>query len=333
MQNFGDYISGGKTFPLVAELSPTLIVKSLDTFVRQFLEAPTPKAWYGDTTLVRPYLKDALLFDGSPIPFNAIHGDPHRILEAQRAIWDYGNPTVQIDKDLLTAILALKETNGTLFQLVYLFISDTYRQRVLAELRDPVLEHYWSLYDAMPERDRSMIASPILNRLMPLVTDKNIRRIISQKKTFDTPGVLLVDLPRERRYDLLAALIMSQRKGSAFIQHPLLHIGDSTPIVHVDHLGQLPSDLKDKLLNTATIMTTRTGVVDAEILEPHFNLVQDDHRITDLPDGRAYVRMEKTHYLYTNGHTRTPRKRPIKNKRHTPVDILDDRTDRFIKGL
>lgn len=329
---FGSYISEGKTIPLRAELSPTLIIKSLETFHRLFLESKTPKAYFGNTTTIRPYLKTALLFDGSPIPFNPLTGDAHRILEACKAIWDYGKPTVQIDKDFLTAILALKETNGTLFQLSYLFISDTYRKRVISKLKDPVLEHYWNYYDALPEKDQNAISAPILNRLIPLITDRNIRRIISQLKTFDHHDVLLVDLPRSPRYDLLSALIMSQRKGAVFIEHPLVHLGDNVPVVHVDYLGQLPDGLKDKLLNTANIMTTRTGVVDAKILEPHFNLNPGDH-ITDIPDGMAYVRLEKTHLIYTHAHTQKRVSKRLKHKYRTPTAVLDERIDRYIKGL
>jgi len=330
---FGNTIHGGKTIPLRAELSPTLIIKSLDTFHRLFLETETPKAYFGDTTRLRPYLKSALLFDGSPIPFNPITGDSHRVLEACKAIWDYGKPTVQIDKDLLTAILALKESGGTLFQLPYLFTSNVYRKNMSSKLKDPVLRQYWKYFDELPEKDQNAISMPILNRLIPLISDKHIRRIISQKKTFEFPKVLLVDLPRSPRHDLLSALIMAQCEGPVFIEHPLVHLGNNIPIVHADYLSQLPDDLNDKMLNTAIIMTTRTGVVDAKILEPHFNLVQDDYRITALPDGRAYVRLEKTHEVFTYPHDFKRRKSPVRNKRHTPVQVLDDRVERFISGL
>ena len=329
---FGNYIEKGKTLPLEAELSPTLIIKSLDTFHRLFLEAPTPKAYFGDTTRLRPYLKKALQFDGRPIPFNALTGDPHRVLEACKAIWDYGKPTVQIDKDFLTAILALKETGGTLFQLSYLFISDVHRKATISKLTDPVLKQYWTYYDELPEKDQNAISAPILNRLVPLITDIHIRRIISQRKTFEVPDVLLVDLPRSPRYDLLSALIMSQRHGAVFIEHPLVHLGDNTPILHVNYLSQLPDDLKDKLLNTAIIMTTRTGVVDAKILEPHFNLNPGDHLI-DIPPGQAYVRLDKTHQIYTHPHNFKRRKKLLRHKRHTPPEVLDDRVERFISGL
>ena len=331
MQNFGNLANESKTIPLLAETSTTLIIKSLETFHRLFLEAETPKAYFGVTTKLQPYLKNALLFDGSPIPFNPLKGEAHKVLEACKAIWDYGKPTVQIDKDFLTAILALKETNGTLFQLSYLFISDTYRKTVISKLKDPVLKHYWELYDSYPEKDQTMISAPILNRLVPLITDKDIRRIISQTTTFETPPILLIDLPRSPRYDLLSALIMPQQTETVFVEHPLVHLGQNTPIFHVDYLGQLPEDLKDKLLNTATIMTTRTGVVDARTLEPHFNLNPTDY-ITDLPEGTAYVRLDKTYRVHTVPHD-LPKtgKKLTHGYRTSPT--LDEKTDSFISGL
>ncbi len=328
----GTYISGGKTHTLTAPISPLMIEKSKETFDRLFLEAETPKAYFGNSKHLFPYVSHALVFDGSAIPFNPLQGDAHHVLEACKAIWDYGSPTIQIDKDMLTAILALKETGGTFFQLAYLFISDIYRQKVISKLSDPVLIHYWTYYDSLSEKDRSQLSAPILNRLIPLITDKAIRRIVSQPVSFKMPDVLFVDLLDTPRFNLLSALIMSQCTGTVFINHPKVHIGNSTPVIHIDYLDELPDNLKNKMLNTAIIMTTRVGVVDAEILEPHFNLDPQDH-LSDLRDGEAFVRLEKTHRVTTYPHDLKPIGRKLTHNYRTPSDVLDDRIERFMKGL
>ena len=331
--NLGTYISGGKTHTLTAPVSPLLILKSKETFDRLFLEADSPKAYFGNASHLLPYIKDALVFDGSPIPFDPLTGDPHDTLEACKMIWDYGSPTVQIDKDMLTAIIALKETGGTFFQLAYLFTSERYRKGVIARIKDTALKTHWMYFDALPEKDQTIIAAPILNRLVPLITDIAIRRIVSQPTSFTMPKTLIVDLPKGKRYDLLAALIMSQWVGLSCIDRPKLHIGQSTPIIHVDYLSQLPNDLKDKMLNTAVLMSTRTGTVDAEIIEPHFNLGPQDH-LTDLPLGDAFVRLDKTHRVTTSAHDlKETRKKIVGTYRYIPNEVLDKRTDSFLETI
>jgi hypothetical protein len=322
---FGYYTSGAKTYVLDASIEPTLLIRARETFHRMFLDYVGHKAFFGSSKPLLPYLDRYVLFDGSPIPFNPLEGDPYLILEACKAVWDYG-ATVQVDKDFLMAIMAMKETKGTLFQLPYLFISDTFRTSTIGQLKDPVLKHYWTYYSSLPPRDQAALSAPILNRLMPLVADKDIRRIISSKASFDTPKTLIVDV----KNPLLSALVMANFDGVAFIETNL-HVGHSTPIMHIDYLDQLTPALQSKMLNTSTLMVTRLGALDADTLTPHFDLVPDDYDITELPRDQAYVRLDKTRRVFTFKHAR-----PRLNKPPIPLKIspdLDDKIERFISGL
>jgi hypothetical protein len=324
---FGYHITGGKQIVLATPLQPTLIVRSRDTFLRMFMETEEPKAYFGDCLPLLPFVKDYVLFDGSSIPFNPLDGDPQHVLDACKAVWDYG-ASVQVDKDFLMAIAALKETKGTFFQLPYLFISDTFRKKTLKKLKDPVLYHYWTWFDSLPLKDQTPLAAPIVNRLMPLNVDKDMRRILSQRKSFTPSKTLLVDV----RNPLLAALLMASWQGVSFIENPSLHVGDSLPIMHVDYLDQLSEKLQTKMLNTATIMTTRLGTYDADILEPHFNLKTDDFSLAELPLGRAHVRLEKTHTIYTHAGVFPVFNEPPLDLAKNPKDI-DAKIAKFMGGM
>lgn len=328
---FGYEISGGAPFTVSGTLAPTLILNSRETFHRLFLETARDHhvSLFGKSQELIKH-KSGLLFDGSPIPFNPLDGDPYLVLEAFKAIWNYDKPTVQIDMYTLAAISALKEAKGTFFQLPYLFTSETFRRKVINKLDDKVLIDHWTHYDSLPPREQNVYASPVLNRLKPLLFDIALRRIISQPRSFMQPRVLYVDLPRNDRYSLLAALIMAQVKGVAFIEYPSVHIGNTIPVFHAEYLDQVAP--RNSLLATAQIMTTRTGTVDAKTLTPHFNLKPDDFDLTDLPEGRAYVRLEKTHLITTYPHTFKPANRRFKYLT-TPTGILDTRVGSFLDQI
>ncbi len=291
----GYQIHGGETIVIAAPDAPTLIIKSPETFFRIFLEAPTPKAFFGKAEHIKPYLKDYVLFDGSPIPFNPVQHPAKRILEAYKALWDYG-ASVQVDMTFELALRALQETNGTFLQLPYLFISDTFRKRVIGQIKDPVVYHYWTYFDALPPRDQSSLASPILNRVMPLIADPDMRRIVAQKKSFKPPKTLIVDVENP----FLSAMVMSTWKGLSFITTNI-HVGESTPIMHIDYLEQLTPETRSKMMNAGYLISTRLGAHDAEKVEGHFDLKPDDYVLSALPDGQAYARLSTTETVFTYG--------------------------------
>lgn len=109
-------------------------------------------------------------------------------------------------------------------------------------------------------------------------------------------------------------------------------LGDNTPFFHIDYLGQLPENLEKKLLATAQIMTTRTGVVDGKVLEPHFHLNPQDIKLTDLQPDQAYVRTDETHRIYTHPHDlpKVPRKFKLLTP---PIEKIDKDIETFMNGL
>ncbi len=147
-------------------------------------------------------------------------------------------------------------------------------------------------------------------------------------------------MPDHERYDLIAALLMATIRGTAFIERPILHTGETVPVIACDYLDQLPKKLRSRLLNTATIMATRLGPQDARELAGHFDVDPGNTKLHELPDGTALVRAGKTvmvDVIPMDFHARPSMARKIRNftrsQYGTPILHVDDRIERFIQGL
>lgn len=351
---FGFTLSKGHHEPIASsDTLPVLIIgrEAKETLHRLFLDEPT--VFFGDAKPLLPYIarqKDTILFelnDERPIAFNPFKNSESDadtasyILEAFKTTWDYGTPTPQFDMYMLTACLALLNTDApALFQLPYLFTSETFRQSVISKLNDPVLKRQWEHYDALLPKEQNDRALSILNRMIPLITDPLIRSVIAQIRTLQlTPeSILIVDMPDTERASLLASLVLSRLKGRVYIERPLVHLGASTPVIAVEYLDQLPEALKQKML-TGIIMSFRLGVKDAKELEPYFNLNEGDFKLIELTPGRAHVRMERTHTVETYPHkyrAKPSNETRIRNRSRsqhgTPQKVIDEHLKRFLDG-
>lgn len=86
---------------------------------------------------------------------------------------------------LMHAVRALLANPGsTLLGVPRLFTDDTYRVRILANVRDPVLLAFWrNEWDGYDARFRSEATSPILNKLGKVLSDNRLRNIVAQLST------------------------------------------------------------------------------------------------------------------------------------------------------
>lgn len=326
---------------------PVVIVgrdHAAETLVRLALEdaqAGNGFAFVGDASRLLSYIprkrvKDTLLFTldwDYPRRFNPFHNVPEAersavadyVLEAFAAAYPSNSSTPLLDNNLLAASLAmLSVPNGTLYAARHLFTSSAYRTKVIGQLADPDLKDMWRAFDELDEREQRQQAQSVLNRLLPLTTDPWYRTIIGQPKSvaFKDTDIVLIDLPDTRKGTLLAALIMTRLSGRIYIERPRVFVGPGTPVFAVRYLEQLPERLRTQLLGTATILSFRIGVKDARVLEPEFNLRDQDFRLTDLPPRVAYARLDETTLLDMPSPTFPvePRSRKaIENRSRTPA--------------
>lgn len=162
-----------------------------------------------------------------PIGFNVLDGvspDQHPVaadgvVAAFHHVWpDSWGPRLEY---LLThAIRALLcNPSSTLLGVPRLFTDDTYRTRILANVRDPVLCAFWrNEWDSYDVRFRSEATAPILNKLGKVLADNRLRNIVAQPKSsidlrriMDEGRILIVNLAKgplgEGTSHLLGALL------------------------------------------------------------------------------------------------------------------------------
>ncbi len=86
---------------------------------------------------------------------------------------------------LRNSFLTLTQTpNSTLGDVLKLLANKNYRDRLLAQVNDENLIHFWKFeYDKMPDRLQKEAISPIQNKVGQFVTSPMIRRIISHPKS------------------------------------------------------------------------------------------------------------------------------------------------------
>lgn len=159
-------------------------------------------------------IKDVLLLDPTDashaIGFNpfASAADPSLIAdqlgELFHRLWEafWGPRTAQLTHmGLLT--LARRE-NSTLLDLPRLYLDPRFREKVLADLDDPLgLGPDWQWFEALPPREQANVVSPLLNKVRQFTARPAIRAIVGQAKPclsmrqiIEQKKVLMVNLPK-----------------------------------------------------------------------------------------------------------------------------------------
>jgi type IV secretory pathway TraG/TraD family ATPase VirD4 len=210
---------------------------------------------------------------------------------------------------LRAALLAVAPNPRATLLFLYQFLTDErLRERVVAEVQDPVVKQVWT--KEVPSYSAALRAealSPILNKLGALVGNPIIRNLVAQERSrvdfralLDERGILLAKLPvgaiGEDAAHLLGSLLVSgiqlaameRRCGSptfwlfadefqhftsgsiATLLSESRKFGLGLVLAH-QYLGQLPEAIKDAVLgNVGTMLVFRVGAEDAKALEAEF---------------------------------------------------------------
>jgi len=219
---------------------------------------------------------------------------------------------------------------GTLFQLKFLLTSAKFRQRVIAHIQDPIIADFWrtDFETHMPEREQRERTLSTLNKIGAMIADPYLRACIAQKRSrvdfrqlMDRSGIFIASLPQGQlgleKSALIGSLLISQlhlagltrpsnsrrpfhvyvdechRFAPATLAEMLSGIrkfGISLTLAN-QYVAQLPTTLREALIGTVgTIVAFRLGVADAELLEPEFQLTNDDRGLFELQQFEAYAR-------------------------------------------
>jgi hypothetical protein len=240
-----------------------------------------------------------------------------------------------------TGSLAMMEAGGTLFTLYYLFTSPAYRTRVIAKIKDTVLKDFFEKYDALKDKDQTDRTQSVANRLVPLITDERVRRVIGQKNTLRLAdnSIVLMPLPRSKKSEVLAGLFLSRYSGRVFIDYPKVHTGSSVPVIGTATLSQLPESVRDKMLSEADFITYRLTAADSRILKDQLDPYEQDDPASLLPGcallrpgPRESVSVELRQYPTFPESDEAVRKF-ARSQYHTRKEKIDERHAAFIEHL
>lgn len=159
-------------------------------------------------------IKDVVLLDpldaSHAVGFNpfASSADPSLIAdqlgELFERLWSafWGPRTAQLTH---MGLLTLARRKGsTLIDLPRLYLDPVFREKVLADLNDPLgLGPDWQWFEALPPREQANVVAPLLNKVRQFTARPSVRAIVGQAKPritmrriIEGKKVLLVNLPK-----------------------------------------------------------------------------------------------------------------------------------------
>ena len=102
---------------------------------------------------------------------------------------------------LNNAILALLDTPGTtLLGIPRMLVDKDYRQKIISNLKDPVIKAFWiHEYEAWPDKFRNEAIAPIQNKVGQFLSTSIIRNVVGQSKS----TINIFDMMNERKIFLV----------------------------------------------------------------------------------------------------------------------------------
>ncbi|HLC89630.1 MAG TPA: type IV secretion system DNA-binding domain-containing protein [Patescibacteria group bacterium] len=158
-----------------------------------------------------------------PIAFNVMEAvsQEHKHLIASglvgvfKKLWaDSWGP--RLEYVLRNAILALLDYPGsTLLGVMRILVDKTYRQKVIAKIKDPVVKSFWvDEYSKYPQQFQSEAIAPIQNKVGQFLSTALIRNVVGQvkstidlRKIMDEQKILIMNLSKGRIGEDSSALL------------------------------------------------------------------------------------------------------------------------------
>lgn len=147
-------------------------------------------------------LDDVLLFDPAdrerPVGFNLIGGTGEtdlvvdHVVSELRARYGAAGLGPRSEDILRAALTTLTATPGryTLCEVEPLLANAAFRQRLIADLDDPVLQSFWAWYGSLSEAARAEAIAPLANKLRTYTLRRRVRAVIGQTDGLDLAEAL-----------------------------------------------------------------------------------------------------------------------------------------------
>lgn len=194
-------------------------------------------------------------------------------------------------------ITAARLDDGTLTDVPALLTQPAFRRRALAAVSDPlVLGPFWAGFDALSDRERTVVLAPLMNKLRALTTRAAIRRMLGQPRPafqlddlFSGHKIVLVNLnkglvgPETTR--LLGSLVLNQL-WRAIQRRSAVPQGQRTPVmVTVDEWQDFAA-----ALDFADVLSTSRGLgVGWSLAHQHLSQLSSDLQAAVLANARSRI--------------------------------------------
>lgn len=203
-------------------------------------------------------LRDVVLLDATDndfaIGFNpfASNAEPSLVAdqlgELFQRLWAayWGPRTAQLTH--MGLLTLAQRTGSTLLDLPRLYLDESFRRRVLADLDDPLgVGPDWQWFESLSDAEKTVVISPLLNKARQWVARPAIRAIVGQsrpritmRQIIEQRKVLLVHLPKgligSETAQLLGCLVLTTA-WQAMAERAALPPGQRVPFaMHVDEL-------------------------------------------------------------------------------------------------
>lgn len=235
--------------------------------------------------------RNILIFDPTdaeyPIPFNPVSSDPNAVrllLQTLKAVAGYNDaPTANFDQSILHSAML----TTTLLSMLKFLTDPIYRTKVLKSGKDPLVLHYWKIFETKSKRRQEDITASAISQLSLILADPRVRLIFTEPKTafaIKDIDVLVVRLPvlelGRHTVATLGTLLLWQllNDRTIFVDNaqlfalPLLahFLARSKTPVHYTHqyLHQVSPEVREAFLGYATHQTFfQLSMADAKTLE------------------------------------------------------------------
>ena len=180
-----------------------------------------------------------------------------------RHLWkDFWGP--RLEHILYNSVLAIMDTEGqTLLGVYRLLVDDTFRKRIVANIKDPIVKMFWvEDYENFDPRFRKEIISPVQNKVGQLLTSPQMRNIVGQPKSsvdfgfvMDQKRILLANLSKgkvgEDKSNLLGSAIVTKMYLSALERQNLPEEYRKDFYLYIDEFQNFSTDIFPSILSEA----------------------------------------------------------------------------------
>lgn len=180
-----------------------------------------------------------------PVAFNPLYNVPERLrdvrtanlVQAIKSVWGDLSWGPRLEHVLYNAIRALLDAgNATILGIARMIEDETYRKKILTQVRDPQVRKFWTVTFYTYLEDGPQAFTSVLNKVEQLTNSTVMRNILGQSKTsfdprhlMDNNYLFIVNLSKgaigDEHANLLGSLLISSF-GTAAMSRAALHPSD-----------------------------------------------------------------------------------------------------------